>query len=268
MFKYGVVGNIETKKINIMGHTYNLNKQQRTDLIKKCKDADYMPRHKDAGKIIGNVQIMFNGLKIVKDCYYGDLITPMIEYHKGVHEPQEEKCFYEILKHIKEGSVMMELGSYWAYYSMWFNVEIKNAKNIMIDSDPACLNVGKENFKLNNLEGIFIHGRIPQFNIIKYMDDNNIDNVAILHSDIQSSELSLIQNIQNDLHRFDYFFIGTHTDEIHYSILNTFKNKGLKILCEFSMVESYQCDGLIVATNVEDAEIIEISKTNIKYWDY
>ena len=49
----------------------------------------------------------------------------MLLENKGVHEPQEEKAFLEVLNYVEKGSTMIELGSYWGFYSLWFNKKIK-----------------------------------------------------------------------------------------------------------------------------------------------
>ncbi|MFQ5952839.1 MAG: hypothetical protein ACE5JK_05495, partial [Candidatus Omnitrophota bacterium] len=103
-----------------------------SDIVGKCKevcaapDNKYIPRDKNAGKIIDNNLIMHNGLKVRMGefAYYGDFAKIVLTTNKGVHEPQQERIFKEVLKYIPEGGTMIELGSYWAFYSMWFKKEI------------------------------------------------------------------------------------------------------------------------------------------------
>ena len=179
----------------------------------------------------------------------------------GFHEPQEEKIFYEILKYIEPNSVMFELGSYWAAYSMWFNSEISGSKNYMVETDLSFLEVGRSNFNLNNMSGTFINGTIPRWDILEYMKSENIKKVNLLHTDIQGSELDLIKSIENNLDLFDFIFISTHDDKtIHYPILEILNKKNMNIICEFSMEESFHVDGLIVASNNSHIEKIEVSK--------
>ena len=55
-----------------------------------------------------------------EDSYYGDFSKVLI-INRGVHEPLEEFCFQETLKKITDQQpIMIELGSYWVHYSMWF----------------------------------------------------------------------------------------------------------------------------------------------------
>ena len=69
-----------------------------------------------AGKINNDHQVMHNGLKITLGSYYDYGMTVLIRENKGVHEPEEEYAFQEILKSIPAGGCMLELGSFWAFY--------------------------------------------------------------------------------------------------------------------------------------------------------
>lgn len=241
-----------------------------------CKDSDYIPKVHNAGNIIDNFQIMHNGLKIVKGCYHGDWMSYIIKACKGHHEPQEEKAFYEVLKHIKEGSTMIEIGSFWAYYSMWFNRQINNAKNYMIDIDSHYLGIGMKNFEINGLKGQFSIDRLPNFKLENFMIDNKIQFVDVLHSDTQGWEFSLLSDSQKVLDKVGYIFVSTHTDKftpgefwgaprelLHEGCLEFLQDNKFVILCEHNMKESASHDGLIVAKNPSiDPEFlnIEISK--------
>ena len=47
---------------------------------------------------------------------------------------------------------MIELGSYWSFYTIWFNKVVKNAKNYCIEPDIDNLTIGKKNAELNNVD--------------------------------------------------------------------------------------------------------------------
>lgn len=205
---------------------------------------------------------MHNGLKIIKDCYCGEWMTELIKKCKGHHEPQEEVAFSRVIEKIKEGGVMIEVGSSWSYYSMWFNQKVRNANNYMIDVDEINLNLGIENFRINEMRGNFFIGKIPELNISDFITSNNIGFVDILHVDIQGWEYHLLEQIENIFEKIGYIFISTHTDKnnsgkdwgspkefLHESCLQFLKDKKLVILCEHDMNESYSHDGLIVAKN-------------------
>ncbi|HBY69956.1 MAG TPA: hypothetical protein DEG69_20750, partial [Flavobacteriaceae bacterium] len=213
-----------------------------------CRDTDYIPKVENAGKIITHkgheCQVMHNGVKILKGCYHQDHLTDIIENLKGHHEPQEEKLFYEILKYIPDNGLMIEVGSFWAYYSMWFNREVKNARNIMIEPDFDRLEIGEINFHLNDMSGEFIHGfispRVPgnswsrqvwyaqarsgpycvkkepeRLYIDDFLERENIQKVDLLHCDGQECEIELLGDAEKSLesHKIKFLFLSTHKKE-------------------------------------------------------
>jgi hypothetical protein len=249
--------------------------RERIEKTVSCKDCDYIPKVENAGQVINNCQIMHNGIKVVHGCYHGDWMSEIISRCKGHHEPQEEKAFYEVLKTIKEGATMIEIGSFWAYYSMWFNQQIPNAKNYMVDIDNYVLSVGARNFQLNNMHGYFSIDSLPNFSIGKFMENNKIDYIDILHSDTQGWEYHLLQDCKPYLERIGYFIISTHADKhtpggghtprelLHEDCLQFLTDNNFIILCEHNMKESASHDGLIVAKNpnvINNLQKIELSK--------
>jgi hypothetical protein len=116
----------------------------RVETAAACRDADFIPKVPNAAQVrvdeAGNrVQVMHNGLLVLADGYYGRFITEIIERLRGHHEPQEEKVFCEVLKAVPAGSTMIELGAYWAYYSLWFQQAVPNARNFLIEPEPTAL---------------------------------------------------------------------------------------------------------------------------------
>ena len=106
-----------------------------------CDDCDYIPKVTGAGEVLTadgvRYQLMHNGVKVIEDGYCGQWMTELIRLLKGHHEPQEEKIFHEVLKHLGAGAAMMELGSYWCYYSLWFQQVIAGAASYLIEPDLA-----------------------------------------------------------------------------------------------------------------------------------
>lgn len=249
----------------------------------QATDTDGIPKVHEAGKVFQqdgiNFQLMHNGIKVVQDGYYGSWMTDIIYALQGHHEPQEEKAFFEVLKYIKPGSVMIELGAYWGYYSLWFNKNIKNAVNWLIEPELDNLQLGMKNFQLNNLKANFLLGYVQSspydsqyfknaknIKIDKFMIENNIKHIHLLHSDIQGAEyvmlLSSAQALRNK--KIDYLFISTHTPEIHEACKNFLVKMNYLILCDHSMEESCSHDGLVVARrkDIIGPSYIEINKYN------
>jgi hypothetical protein len=249
------------------GTSGSSNWSQRIALVKESTDNDLIPKNKFAGKIIDDFLYLHNGIKIHKNSYYGYCMLRLLMENYGVHEPQEERAFYDVLPFIDKGSVMIELGSYWSFYSMWFNKET-NGKNILVEPDYKNMLFGQENFKLNNMKGIFYNKFVHSYDDEKTITVNKIfeleklDRVAICHSDIQGYEFEMLLGCSNVLHKIDYFFISTHENNLHTKCVEFLKENNFQILCSANLDESYSYDGLIVARNkkIEGPQEIIISK--------
>ena len=248
----------------------------RTKEVLSCPDNAYIKRVDNAGVVNRGKQIMHNGLRIHLGSYYGPEVAQQLLANKGVHEPQEEYVFQEVLKTIKPNSTMIELGSYWSFYSMWFNSSVSNAKNYMVEPDSFNLGCGKRNFKLNKMEGFFTQAYVGSKNfysngcqtigIDDFCKENMIDFLHILHCDIQGFEYEMLlgakQMILED--KIGYFFISTHSDEIHYRCLDHLKQNNYIIVASADLKQTFAEDGLIVAKskNFPGIENINISLKN------
>ena len=267
----------------------NRDEQRRVDEATLCADADYIPKVANAGSVSvdasGNrVQLMHNGVRVLADGYYGDFMTQIIQRMKGHHEAQEEKVFYEVLKAVPAGSTMIELGSYWAYYSMWFQTVIKGGRNFMIEPAKPSIQCGMKNFALNGLRGDFTQAFVgkssspdwQQSELKARMEDvrhlaiqdfvraRRIDEIAILHSDIQGFEYDMLCGcgdlIKNK--KIGFFFISTHSLKVHFQCRAHLVRNGYTIIAEHTPKESYSEDGLVVASAAAMAPI-EISRRPI-----
>ena len=228
--------NFEKRFIDILSDPNNL-------LIKRVKDA---------GKIIDdNYVIMHNGIKVSKNGYYGDF-SKCLTLNYGCHEPAEERMFQEVLLDIQDNATMIELGSYWSFYSIWFNKRIKNAKNYCIEPDSNNMEVGIRNCKLNNVKVDFTQGFIGNNNIkiSNFILEKNIDYIDILHSDIQGYELQLLEDIMPLLSakKIKYIFVSTHSNALHYDCLELLKKCNYRIIASADFEKETFCfDGIIVA---------------------
>lgn len=265
-----------------------LNITQRRDISKywsarirlacECPDNTKIERVADAGSRQGDIQILHNGIKIARHSYHGPHMERLLIKNKGVHEPQEEVIFQEVIKHVHAGSTMLELGCYWAFYSIWFQKSVKNAVNFMVEPEIGSLFAGKTNFYLNGCEGQFINGYIASKTIPKAFDiptycvddlmiKNNIKNLSILHSDIQGAEYEMLLGADQSINArmIDFIFISTHSDHLHSVCIKHLLEKQYDIVAEHTLEESYSWDGLIVAKRKEiiDLSAITISKRKI-----
>lgn len=224
---------------------------------------------------------MHNGIKVIKDGYCGCWMTDLIYGLKGHHEPQEEKAFQEVLKYMPSQAVMIELGSFWGYYSLWFAKQVEISSNYLVEPDPWRLELGRQNFLLNQKEGHFTRGYVGTCNsdagdyhhansimIDSFIEQYQLRHVNLLHSDIQGAEFEMLLSAINSIEsgKIDYFFISTHAQTLHEECINFLKSHHYQILAEHSQDESFSVDGLIVAKRegVAGPDKIAISKiTNL-----
>lgn len=247
----------------------------RIEQVLQCPDNEKIRRVPNAGLIEGDTQMMHNGVRIHVGSYYGDGNTVLLWRNKGVHEPQEEKVFEEILEYLPSNATMLELGAFWAFYSMSFQRKIRSGTNYLIEPDPHALLSGKHNFRLNGFTGHFFNygisdtceakpGMTPTITVDQFLTDQKIGHLHILHSDIQGYELKMLSGAKNNLQagNIDYVFISTHSNELHESCKSFLVEMDYQILCDANLDETFSWDGLIVAkhSRISTPETLSISK--------
>jgi hypothetical protein len=234
---------------------------QRISLVQKAPENHKIMIDSNSGKIEFDYQYLHNNIKVHLGGYYGMSIDRLLFENNGIHEPQEEYVFQEVLKLIPDKGTMIELGSFWGFYSLWFNKKIKASRNYLIEPNIHSFYSGINNFKLNNQKGYFYNYFISDIsskstspstvNIDDFVQENNIDFINILHSDIQGYELKMlhgaIKTIQNNL--IDFIFISTHSNSLHKDCIDFLLTNEYKILVSVNIDESYSWDGIIVARN-------------------
>ncbi len=268
---------------------------ERADMTISCHDTDSIYKVKDAGKIIregkNELQIMHNGLKVLAGGYYGDWMVDIIKKLRGHHEPQEEFAFFKILKEIdtKRPNYMIELGSFWSYYSLWFAKENQNNHNICCEPDPNNIQIGKNNAKINKLNGVkFIQSaagsqdgksitlemdsdknrtiEAPVRSVDSLMQENNWPRLDILHMDVQGQEIDALIGAVNTIKngKLRFLFVSTHHyifsgDPLtHKKCLDFITQNGGNIIAQHSVLESFSGDGLIVASFYDNDNGINI----------
>ena len=233
--------------------------QMRLKEARECPDNAYIPRVNDAGTVDSGKLVMHNGLRIYLGSYYGPEISQMLVDNKGVHEPQEERVFQEVLPTIPEGGVMIEMGAFWAFYSMWFQKSVTRATNYLIEPDSFNLGCGKRNFSLNGFNGHFTQafigkepGKVDGNRVVsvdEIVAENNIEFVHMLHSDIQGFEYDMLQgaSLTFEENKVGYVFISTHSPEVHQQCKDYLLERDFIILSDAGIEDSYSEDGLIAA---------------------
>jgi FkbM family methyltransferase len=222
--------------------------------VLSCPYNKGIPRVKDAGMVVNDVQIMHNGLKVYIDSYYPQLVVPLLEQNRGVHEPEEEIHFLRILNliHSKQPTIV-ELGSYWAFYSMWFLKKLPNSRAYMVQPDQEKLKCGQKNFELNSLIGDWTQSYVgaKHLNLDPFLLSKEIDSVDILHSDIQGAELEMLVGAKNAFteRKINYAFISTHSQKLHLQCLEYFNQYDYYIVYSADFYQTRCCDGVIVASS-------------------
>lgn len=254
--------------------------KRRILITASCDDCQGIPKVHQAGETFSaagsRIQLMHNGINVVEDGYCGRWMTVLIRVLQGHHEPQEERAFHELLDHVPRGGTMLELGSSWAYYSLWFHQRIPDAKLYMIEPDERNLDLGKRNFCLNEAPGEFFHycvGResrgpspfrcddgtsqlVPQICIDDFLGREGPPRVDVLLADIQGAELDMLHGAARSIDegRIRFIVLSTHHHSIsndpltHQECLRFLAERNAHFLAVHSVSESFSGDGLIVAS--------------------
>src|SRR5262249_22139780 len=169
--------------------------------VVNCPDNFRIPRHPLAGRVQGGFQFMHNGLRVIRDGYYGPGQTELLRRNQGCHEPQEEIVFASVLPRVPAGACMVECGAYWGFYSLWFARDVPESRVWLIEPEELNLELGKRNFAANGLTGHFTWGFVarrsrqadpPEYSIDDFMEAQHLQHIDILHADIQGSEVDMI----------------------------------------------------------------------------
>jgi hypothetical protein len=210
-------------------------------------------RVKGAGTIENGIVTMYNDLKVYENCYY-DEFSDIFWLNGGIHEPQEEYLFNATLSKIKKKSpVMLELGSYWGFYSMSLLKKKPEAKCYCIESGEREMQSGKANFELNEMEAEFTLGAIGNkgIRLDDFLNERGIAHLDILHADIQGYEAEMLSGAREYFlaKAIDYVFISTHSQNLHANCLEFIKQMEYNVVASVDLEETFSYDGLIVAQN-------------------
>lgn len=264
---------------------------ERVEITCSCRDCDVIPKVTEAGQRFPQApvpyQMMHNGLKVIDGGYHGQWMSEIIHRLRGHHEPQEERIFHAVLPRVPAGGAMLEVGGFWAYYSLWFHHAVAGARNYVIEPDPANILVGQRNFELNDFRAEFQQsciGRTSQravpfvcesdgqtreismTSVDDFLQTRGIDALAILHADVQGAELNLLHGAINAIHqrRIRFVFVSTHHHLIsgdpllHQRCRHFLEATGAVILTDHTVAESYSGDGLLVASyDPRDADLCD-----------
>ena len=251
-----------------------MNDLQRIAITTACRDCDSIPKVSGAGNVTsgpeGRVQLMHNGVRVFTDSHYGGYNTEVIRRLRGHHEPQEERAFFEVLKQVGPGGTMLELGSFWAYYSLWFLSAVPQGRAFMVEPLDEAMEWGTKNFALNAKQGTFLLAAIdetesqesavelwpgktvvvPTTTVDQLMSRFQLQRLDVLHADIQGAEVRMLKGARKALSNrtIEWLFISTHGENIHQKCKRLLRENGYSILADHTPAESFSVDGLIVAS--------------------
>lgn len=252
---------------------------ERILIAAQARDCDNVAKVDNAGEITFRngvpFQVMHNGLLVAADGYYGPFVTELVRRLKGHHEPQEELVFKQVLETLGTAPVMLEAGSYWAYYTMWFLKERPMGQAICAEPIAHRRAVGARNLAANSLiadqvaaaiaaadSGVvrFETGaeveQVAVRSIDSLLTERNLDHLDILHIDIQGFERQALLGAHDALskQRIDWIFVSTHrhleegrTMDLHAACIDLLIAHGYAIAAAHTPEESFSVDGLVVA---------------------
>jgi FkbM family methyltransferase len=266
--------------------------ERRIAITTAVRDTDRIPKVPNAGSVEQrdgtSVQVMHNGVVIEEGCYYPDWTTEIIRNLRGHHEPQEEVAFHALVERLREeggAPVMLELGSFWAYYSLWLKHAVRATRCLLAEPDPEHLEVGRRNFALNGVSGEFIHAavgrhhnhsvrlvlesdgmahRVPGVTVDGLCAERGVERLDVLLIDVQGAELDALRGAREAIRerRIRFFVVSTHHHShsgdplTHQRCLRFLQEAGAHLIAEHSVSESCSGDGLIVASlDPRDADL-------------
>jgi len=186
---------------------------------------------------------------------------PHADLHISSHE-DEYANFLKVLRKIdKVNPVMVEIGSWWAFWSLSFRRMFPHGKNVLVELGKRHLSVGIKNFALNSFDETHYWGGFhlgfsnvyadpvrssnydfpkidgeywdrsilgkktgPEIDLIDIYSIEKLDEIDLLHLDIQGSEYPTIMGLHlnhswllND--KINNLIIATHKQQWHDELL-------------------------------------------------
>jgi len=234
---------------------------RRLAVAKQCRENDLLTQIDGAGGLHDGGIRMHNDLFVEAGGYYGPSANVLLTGNRGVHEPQEEYLFREVLRQLPAGSTMLELGAYWGFYSMWFKRDVPDSRCYLVEAETGNMAVGIRNFRRNQLQpdgtllarigrsNTAIPEAIPTMTVDEVLRHFALSHLTLLHADIQGHEFNMLLGANEALveKRIDIMFISTHSMGVHYRCKAHLEKFGYVVPWSVDLIDSYSFDGLLVA---------------------
>jgi len=161
--------------------------------------------------------------------------------------------FENIVNELKDKNLekysIIELGSNQAYYSLLFRsiLKDKEVKTILVEPHDPYMIRGVQHFEMNQYEGHFVNKSIggkwiahnssfdkPVTSVDELIQEYDIELLSVLHSDIDGSEISMLEGSHWALlnKKIDYAFILTHGLETHLECLEIISKYDYEIILD------------------------------------
>jgi len=179
---------------------------------------------------------------------------------QGISEHyDDEKSRLDVVLDSIEGTspVMVEVGSYWALWSLLFRNKFPDGINILVEMFAEKLQVGIDNFCLNGFtDNVYAyHGGVAlsesgsfhdagtmgaEVTLGQLMEATNVSKLDFVHCDIQGSELEFLKAHTDmfEQKRILHIVVGTHphiseNKQIHEDVIEFLESNGYEIVCEY-----------------------------------
>ena len=215
-----------------------------------------------AGVVDDGEVCLHNGNRVPlsgSDAYFGEF-SRILVINRGVHEPLEEYVFQELLRTLPTVPTMLELGAYWAHYSMWLKRARPAGNAIMVEPVEDHLRAGTENFARNGFAGEFIRQFVGpgQFEVDSFLAGRPGLRLDILHADIDLHEMAMLAGARESLaaRRIDRLLISTHSQSLHEQAAATLDAAGyrVEVSSDFDR-ETTAFDGFLFASSPDVAPL-------------
>lgn len=161
------------------------------------------------------------------------------------HEHAEERARLEATIETIESDipVMVELGAFWALWSIVFGKKFPDAKLVIVEGNLDKLAVGLNNLYLNGLSAIAHYNTVNAKNTVgdygfrrdvvditlgQILAYDKIDRIDLLHMDIQGAEYGIYNEVCDKMRedRIGNVVMATHFPEQHEEMLREFGELG------------------------------------------
>jgi FkbM family methyltransferase len=254
--------------------------EERVDMAARCRDCDILPKVTGAGEVVAEadgtrVQVTHNGLRVLADGYRGAWMTELIARCRGHHDPQKERVFHEVVARMPPQAVMIELGAWWSFHSLWFLKDAPGRRAIALEPDPERRALGEVNAARNGLAPEFVAGfaggaplasasflldggrrvELPRVTVPGLMERHGIGMLDLLRCDTGGAELDVLRGCAGLLRegRIRTVVVATHHSSVsgdpltHQRCLALIEECGGAVFAEHDVHESFSGDGLIAA---------------------